>query len=298
MKNRKLKAILAIASAIAMLTVSMAGFAATVSTLTKYNLTAGKVDVTTTVTEATNDSLITYLVQDEASKIDDENGIVYIDQKKVVNGSATFNYVIDKDNMTASLSGTTVTMGTNNPANTNLATSLAFQTYATQTGAGELYTVTYSNATIGNDETTVATITAADGYEIDFYTITGDETEHEYTGPVTLAYGKDITNVAVSEQEKAPVVSGDYSDCVAEGKGVKYTQVINVESAGTATIAEIGLYWNGMRYPAMVSETEKATTTAAVQIIDPNTTEKVADAAPYYIVGNKMYKVDGTVWFE
>ena len=298
MKSRKLKAVLAIASAIAMLTVSMAGFAATVSTLTKYNLAdSTKVDVQTTVTDATDNSLITYLVTDPNSKIDEVNDIVYIDQKKVSGGSAVFNYVIAKENM-ASLSSTTVTMGTNNPANTNLTTSLAFQTYATQTGDGDLYTVTYSNETIGNNETTVATIEAAPGYEIDFYTITDDETEHEYTGPVTLAYGKDITNVAVSEQEKAPTVSGDYSDCVAEGNGVKYTQVINVESAGTATIEEIGLYWNGMRYPAMVSETEKATTTAAVQIIDPNTTEKVADAAPYYIVGNKMYKVDGTVWFE
>lgn len=298
MKSRKLKAILAIASAIAMLTVSMAGFAATVNTLTKYNLTDGKVDVQTTVTGATDDSLITYLVQDEASKIDATNKIVYIDQKKVSGGSAVFNYVIDKDNI-ASLSSTTVSMGTNNPSNTNLATSLAFQRYETQTGAGELYTVTYSNATIGNNETTVATITAADGYEIDFYTITGDTTQHEYTGPVTLAYGKDITSVVVAVQEMAPVVSGGYtgSEALPEG-GISYTQVINVESAGTATIAEIGLYWNGMRYPAMVSETEKATTTAAVQIIDPNTDAAAADAAPYYIVGNKMYKVDGTVWFE
>lgn len=263
MKSRKLKAIFAALSATAIMATAMTGFAAATTT---YDAVNNKVIVTETV-KADAGKEVTYLVKSN-------NQIVYIDQATAdESGNATFSYKIAGGKLAEDLS-TVATFGTDGAnAVTGGSPSLALKKFSDIDA--EMYTVTFTKAIAGNDDTAHATVAAKDGYEITDVKINGA------TQGVVKQVELDIDDELIVEAKKAytaPTINaeettvGEMTDDTSLNDGKTYQAITTVISyTGDFEAGDIGVVCGEYYYPAMVAKGGKA----AVKLILPDGAENV-----------------------
>ncbi len=261
MKSRNLKAIFASVLTVALLATAMTGFAATVTTTSKYNTGNDRVEVTTNVSDATANSEVTYLVKNGAGDI------VYIDQDTAVNGAVSFEYKIAQSKIAGY--ATTVKFGTDSTdtfAGTGVE-DLGFAPLADQ--SGETYTVTYANDVVaaGIGETVTANIEAKDGYEIVDVKVNN---ESKGVAASVVVDNDDVITVETKEVEVTPSIQ-----VVKNLEGTTFTAVI----IPTGNIAEFGVEYDGASYPSLEADKTKI---AAVQLILPEGTVVTEDSFNTY----------------
>lgn len=259
MKSRKLKAVLAAVSALAVLATAMTGFAATTTT---YNTGSDKVNVTATL-PATNGDEVTYLVTtgDGADKGVSGTNIVYIDQQKAENNEVKFEYKVDKKYITTL--NTTVTTGSNGA--TVAAEQLTLN--AVSATAKENYTVEYYQlvdsdyvaiTAVGNAEADLyAKVVAADNYKVDKVYV-NDVEEAGVTAEAFAITVDEIGKVTadVSVKEVTPVINGKVEDSKLAADGDyagKYVNSAIIAYDGT-TVTEVGVKYNDVKYPAILDD--------------------------------------------
>ncbi|MBQ4629865.1 MAG: hypothetical protein IJB70_02640 [Clostridia bacterium] len=264
MKSRKLKAILAALSAVAVMATAMTGFAAT----TTYDATTGKVSVKETVT-ADPDKEVTYLV-----KSNDQ--IVYIDQATANDaGEAVFEYKIAAGKLADDLS-TTATFGTDGNGVTGGDSVLKLYGYKDDSTSFENCTVDYDYEIAGSEDTVTATLNVDDNYEIVSYTIDNGEKISFTTKAVTLTNGQKITAVETKKTYVAPTINAQETVVGAmeddSSLGETYKAITTVISyTGDFTDGAIGVICGDYYYPAKVAKDGKA----AVKLILPEGSKDV-----------------------
>lgn len=251
MKSRKFKAVLAAVSAIAVLATAMTGFAANISTVTKYNLAdATKASVTTTVEGLTKkDAEVTLLVSAPGAGVNG-SGISYIDQKAASDGTAVFTYQLDK----AALSdATAATVITGNDAQEDVdGNNAKLDVVPLTSQSGDHYTVNYGDTThIGKGDTTlIVNIVVDDGYELETVTIDGTEqTEVKATYSVNVSNGVQPTVVAKTKA-KQTTVDIAASGLVIDNKSDTKSAITVIKVTGETTGYEIGVNYKGYTFPA------------------------------------------------
>ncbi len=279
MKSRNLKAIFASVLTVALLATAMTGFAANVATTTIYNTGYDKVEVTTTVTNATDNSEVTYLVKSGSD-------IVYIDQDTAEGGTVQFVYKIAKEKIEEYSSD--VTFGTNADDSFDGDTGTLGIVGLTDVVA-ETYTITYvEDAAVLGEEVTV-NITVADNYEITDI-IVGDESKGSDNTTFKVAYGTSI-DVKTKEAEKTPAISV-YKDL----DGTTFTAVIIPDG----NIDEFGIQYalfndkDGNPITKLYKSLEKdMSKPAAVQLILPEDKAEVPldGFKPYFKVDDEISNV-------
>ena len=278
MKSRKFKAVLAAVSAIAVLATAMTGFAAAanVTTVTTYG-TGDKASVEVTVTGATPNSEVTYLVNTSGNGVSNSK-IVYIDQKTASSsGAVEFNYQFDKsvDNGF----DTTVTMGSG--SGDTFTGDLDLGINEADSAAGTNCTIT-TKAYGEGDLTKSVVVAANDGYEIVEVKVDGDVQDLASGFVFNVAKNAEVTAIAapkVSDAYAYPVVSDvDPSTNV-------YTAIIKAGGC-----FETGVYYGDVRYPAAA---KTGITGVQVKLGDAELTAN--DFTTYFMTdADTMYKADGT----
>ena len=256
MKSRKLKAILAALSAVAVMATAMTGFAATKTT---YDVDSKKVIVEETVTAEAGKE-VTYLV-----KSNDQ--IVYIDQATAnESGTATFSYKIAGDKLAADLS-TTATFGTDGDTTVTGGSDVLALAKFENVDATE-YTVTFTKAITGSEDTANATIDAKSGYEITDVKINGET--QGVVNTVSLKIGDDLV-VEAKKAYTAPTISAESTENTTDViDGVTYNSKVTIIAA-TGDYKSVGVKCKGIYYPALKVENGKA----AVKLILPDGSENV-----------------------
>lgn len=176
MKNNLLKSVAAAATASALLFSTVTSFAATATTVTKYNATSKKVDVTSSISGVAENTMVTYLAS-KAGTVKDAEDIVYIGQKTIDSTEkAEFSYTIDAGEVGKVLAQ--VKYGSNVDAT---ATALNNGDTSTTVQYGKLTTSGYgcditAPEYIGNGEENVeVTVTPKPGYELKLVSVNGSE---------------------------------------------------------------------------------------------------------------------------
>ncbi|MBQ4527659.1 MAG: hypothetical protein II998_06280 [Clostridia bacterium] len=286
MKSRKLKAILAALSAVAVMATAMTGFAAAT---TEYDLATGKVIVEETVTAEAGKE-VTYLV-----KSGDQ--IVYIDQATAdaTTGAVKFNYKIAGSKI--------VNLETDVSYGTDGATAVTggddeLDLYGYANVEGENYTITYNKPITGNGDTTIATIEVEQGYEIESVTIGGVAQVAPFDASYEVANG-----VAVVVTTKAAYVAPEFTpddEPVADLENPEepsYAQVFKVNESVEEYGLMFALFKGAIKlYPAAKTNADGY---GAVKIVLPTNYKTTAQTdAPefksYYKADGKYYYADGT----
>lgn len=177
MKNNLLKSVAAAATASALLFSTVTSFAAaTATTVTKYNATSKKVDVTSSISGVAENTMVTYLAS-KAGTVKDAEDIVYIGQKTIDSTEkAEFSYTIDAGEVGKVLAK--VKYGSNVDAT---AAALNDGDTSTTVQYGKLTTSGYgcditAPEYIGNGEENVeVTVTPKPGYELKLVSVNGSE---------------------------------------------------------------------------------------------------------------------------
>lgn len=299
MKSRKLKAVLAAVSALAVLATAMTGFAAIdTTTTTIYNTAdAGKGTVEVDVTGLTPDSEVTYLVKSEGAGVND-TGIVYIDQATAdENGAAEFNYKIAHSAINSAY-GTVITMGSDTDEMTGYDTTLGI-TALNDVTEGQNYTIVYTEDAYADDDEVNVAIAPATGYVIKSITFDGVAQDVNQT-----AFTVDPTAVILVETELAEQEPGIAEEVtVVENTGFVDT---NLNLGGqdmteysdrpvktslikiSGTPDEVGVYVPGIaRFKAQRGDSEYV----AVVVIGES--GKELTTIPYYAVDGKAYTPAG-----
>lgn len=245
MKSRKLKAVLAAVSALAVLATAMTGFAATVSTTTTYNGTDGKVSVTAEVTGVNGE--VTYLAKTADSAGVSGSGILYIDQKTSSDGSAKFEYKVDPD-VIYNLE-TSVTLGTDGTEAITQPTDGLGLTATSNVTEGT-YSITYNEVAYGNGDTKLtAVIKAIGNNEIASVTI-GTELQEvglaSYDVPVTNGVPATVV-VTTKSADTAPSVEGSVT---RDNSASPYSATTIIKVTGDRTGYEVGVSYKGYTFPA------------------------------------------------
>lgn len=269
MKSRNLKAIFASVLTVALLATAMTGFAATVTTTSTYNTGSDRVAVTTSVSDATANSEVTYLVKNNAGDI------VYIDQDTAVNGAVIFDYKIAQSKIADY--ATTVKFGTDSTDTFTGTGTEDLGFVELQTQDTETYTVNYANDVVaaGIGEKVTANIAAKDGYEI-----VNVKVNEESKGVVASVEvdNDDVITVETKASKVAPAIQ-----VYKKLEGTTFTSVIIPTGDG---ITEFGIEYalfEGVAKQYKSLETD-LTKTAAVRLILPEGTEAAeADFAPYFV---------------
>ncbi len=245
MKSRKLRAVLAVLSAVAVLATAMTGFAtATVTTLTEYNANDDYAHVVSTVTGANGD--VTYLATTSGDKGVSSSGILYIDQKTAEGASITFDYYVAKSAIDGAI--TTLALGTNGTEEINDADK-TLEIYSATDIDGEGYTITYSPDYYGNSDGSVtAVIKAEEGYEIKSITIAGQNQDISATVFSVPVIEGELAAVVVNAQQAVLTPSVVVLPTEGEEDG-KYTLTTIFKIAGD--FEEVGVKYNGMDFPAV-----------------------------------------------
>ncbi len=271
MKSRKLKAIFAALSAVAVMATAMTGFAAATTT---YDLANNKVVVSETVRTAEAGKEVTYLVKSN-------DNIVYIDQATADNtGSATFNYKIAVDKLDVNLS-TLATFGTDGDTPiTDGSDVLPLAKFGDDNA--ETYTVEFTKAITGSEDTANATIVAKDGYEITAVKING-EAQVDFVGTVELKIG-DVLVVETQPQQTDVVIndSAKYVEFDDANDAYLATCVITFTGDKSEAIGKIGMIYENHFYPALAAEGGKA----AVQLKLPEKIGTVTEDDFYAEIDN------------
>ncbi len=282
MKSRKFKAVLAAVSAIAVLATAMTGFAATINTVTTYNLTdPAKASVVTTVTlDSKDDAEVTLLVSAPGAGVNG-SGISYIDQKAASDGTAVFTYQLDK----AALSDATAAVVTSgNDANEGTATGNLGVTVLNDVDE-TMYTITYTEDAYGaGDDLVNVAIAAKTDYEITDVTV---GTESKGAGDMTIEVDP-AANIVVTAQAKvtAPSLSGlAIHEDVDEVNGTTSTTTI-MQVVGNPT--EVGVAYAGYTYKAMKTDSEYVAITLKAKT--DNNIDKT-DIKAYYVADDKTTEV-------
>ncbi len=282
MKSKKIIAM--IVAFAAFMAVATSGLAA-VTTTTTYNADAEKVLVEVNVTDASENSEVTYLVKNG------EN-IVYIDQKPANGtGAVNFTYRIDKDDI-ADLK-TTVKFGTNGAksiddtkpldlANKNVVINGDEGSAIVELSSVQDFAQGKEVAVIGNADTTYVRVTAVGEYKVDSVTI-GGVPQNDISGTFTMLGNQPIV-VTTSKKEVTPSVSVEtITETIEfENDADADAEIINAEGM-VSTIAfvkptgspnVIGVKVGDDIYPALnvdKTTTYNPNTIYAVRIIDKDT---------------------------
>lgn len=256
MKSKKIIAmIVAFAAFMAVATSGLA--AATVTTLTTYDVANEKVIVDVDVSGASNGSEVTYLVTNS------DGNIVYIDQKTAsTTGAVEFDYKIAKADIPNLV--TKVKFGTNgvekitdteplNLVNANIA-------YDTNQAIVGLYAdeeCTKEINVLGTENKTYLSVEAKEGYEVVKVTVDGEEVtsnstvyEIEGNGAIvveTKAAEQSVTST--NEDVSSTVISNDENAEDVVGKEVNVT--LFKVTAGTPT--KVGVKIGDVEYPALTT---------------------------------------------
>ena len=257
MKSRKLKAIFAALSAVAVMATAMTGFAAATTT---YDLANNKVVVTETV-KADPGKEVTYLVKSNEQ-------IVYIDQTTANDaGNATFSYKIAGEKLAADLS-TQATFGTDGDnAVTEGSATLALAKF-NNVDVDE-YTVTFTKAIAGNGDKAEATIAAKDRYEITDVKINGVSKGAVKTVELSI---DDKLTVETKKSYVEPTISAESTeDTKVVIDGVEYAAKVTIIAA-KGDYKSVGVNCKDVYYPALKVNSDGK---AAVQLILPNGSKNV-----------------------
>ncbi len=262
MKSRKLRAVLAALSAIAVLATAMTGFAATVTTTTKYLTNADYVHVTSVVTGANGQ--VTYLAKTTEGNGVNSTGIIYIDQAEATGDSITFDYMVDKsviDGIT-----TEVALGTDGTEDiTNADPTIGLYATPADVVTAE-YTIAYDSDYYGNgDDFVTAVITPAAGLELEEVTIGGEEADLSGTYEVPVNGDGTLPSIAVTTKlsEVTPSVNKEITTVTELGDG-KYEAVTILSVVGNPE--EVGVTYGEWEFPALGAVNEGGY--VAVTIID------------------------------
>lgn len=198
MKNNLLKSVAAAATASALLFTTVTSFAATATTVTTYK-GGSKVRVTSTITGAPADKMITYLASSgKNGAVNTETDIKYIGQKTVpADGNVSFSY--DIDDATVGTTVATVRYGSDDAAT---ATDLNKDTartvvYGALTVSKTNCEVNVDKTNIGNGESATVTVQPNAGYEIKMVSINGAELSDSTAATYTVPYAENMEFIAV-----------------------------------------------------------------------------------------------------
>jgi len=259
MKSRKLRAVFAALSAIAVLATAMTGFAATVTTTATYNADADYVHVTSTVTGANGD--VTYLATTSDEYGVNSSGILYIDQKEATGASIEFDYYVDKDVIDGAVSS--VVLGTNGTASIEQPNN-GIGIKAANTVDAEGYTVTFKEDYYGGgDGSLTAYVEAKPGYELEEVYINGEAVElaASYSVPVLANGNRRSITAKVEQTYVTPSETHEY----IYGTDVNGNNTLTAVFAPVGTYTEVGVTYYGYEFPAPMAGGNGYT---AVQIVD------------------------------
>ena len=245
MKSRKLRAVLAALSAVAVLATAMTGFAATVTTTTEYYANESYAHVISVVSGANGD--VTYLATTSADEGVSSSGILYIDQKYTSGEDITFDYYVNKGAIDGT--NTTLALGTNGTASITQPDD-GIKIYSTNDVDAEGYTITYSGFYGNGDEAVTAVIEAKANYEIKGIKINGVDVEDittttTFTVPVIDGQLAEVI-VDVEKQVLTPSVEILPTEAVEDGK---HTLTTVFKLAGE--FEAVGVKYNGVEFPAV-----------------------------------------------
>ncbi len=270
----KCRSIVAIAVAIVVSSFGAVGFAADVNTTTTYNTNSNKIEVGTSVTGATSDSEVTYIVKSDGK-------VVYIVQDTAEDGKVNFTYKIDKDKI-ASDYITSVKFGSSaeDEKFDGIGTdSLGIKTLQ-QAEDDKNYTIVYPGNEIawGFGETVTASVVPKSGYEVVSISVNG-EIQETINNTLDIKYGDEIT-AEVKEIVVEPALT--YIDLGLEdetgaNEGLK-SRIAILKPQGE--VKEIGVVYNGEFYKSSVN------VMSAVKIIFPKDEVKCEFHGAYKIDGN------------
>lgn len=263
MKSRKLRAVFAALSAVAVLATAMTGFAATVTTTTEYHTTNNEyAHVTSVVTGANGD--VTYLATTAADAGVSSSGILYIDQKPVVDGTVTFDYLVKKSDIAGV--ETKLALGTNGTESISHKYSASLLINATKNVDAEGYTIEYGKAIYGNGDGYVpAVITAKPGYEIQEVKIDGQVVELAASYNVPVHANGSLKRVEV-KAESTYVTPEIGAPVIQEGKTDDEKPQCTAILKPIGTWTEVGVTYMGYEFPATGSP--NADGYVAVRLVD------------------------------
>ncbi|MBR5505060.1 MAG: hypothetical protein IKV73_01960 [Clostridia bacterium] len=259
MKSRKFKAVLAAVSAIAVLATAMTGFAATINTVTTYNVgSTNKATVRTIVSGLENKTAeVTLLVKTVPGAGVGGSAIAYIDQKPASAGEAIFEYQLDKTALSDATQATVISGNTDGEAVTNTAGNddLNVKNLADDVQTG--YTISYENEAYGNgDGNVTAMVTVTDATK-KIKSITVGENDYTATpGAVVVPVKADGSLETINVELEANEVEASVTDKVITAKPVngKYEVVAIVKYEGT-TVNEVGVTYEGQEFRSVHDDT-------------------------------------------
>ncbi len=262
MKNNLLKSVAAAATASALLFSTVTSFAATATTVTTYK-SVNKVGVKSTITGATEGTMITYLASSgKDGAVTTEKDIKYIGQKTVpADGNVSFSY--DIDGATVGKTVATVRYGSddaatatdlNNDAAKEIVCGALTITKNNCTVKINNVAVTDDNAstfTIGNGENLTVNIEADAGYEVKEVYVNGEpKTLMEST--TNIEYDSTGTQLAVIcgavSDESHPRVVGVRSYAEADKKMVGLLCSKSAPTGSTVTFGVVAKTANNSAY--------------------------------------------------
>jgi len=305
MKSRKLKAVLAAVSAIAVLATAMTGFAAaTVVTTTRYNCGDNFAQVTTTVSGlAKEDAEVTLKVTSGGGDGVNASGISYIDQQTAEGGIATFEYTIDK---TLIGTATDVAVSVGNDCEDAIdAGALGVGTTTGTKGNYYNYQPNDPNVVYAGTETVLSSFSlgqkAIDAGAVGFQYIKVNDKKYygfnavpvEYVGgvpslpsissnvdPITLHFVMGTT-ATYTLQSADPITNGDSS-----------VSTPILLSSASGNVQELGVIYDGVRYPSLDVANRAAVITLVPAAGDTIDTAKIT---PYYMVNDICYDESNAV---
>ncbi len=258
-KMKKMKTVLAVVAALAVMATAMTGFAATVNTVTKYNMNSTYAGVTTTVSGATGD--VTLLVTTTEGSGVNGSGILYVDQKTATGSDVVFDYSVVKSNINNL--ETEVILGTTGAAITQPEDGLGIN--ALNTRVGDHYTVEFGWTAYGaGDGDVSASITAEEGYEITEIKI-GGVVQPLQAGHM-IAH-EDLDDIIVTTQRSVQTPEMDEAVYAYAAEDDKYAGTAIIKISGDMSDAyETGVIYGGNRYKAIGEVNDNGY--IAVKIID------------------------------
>jgi len=263
--------------ACALVAVMLLGTTAFAATTTTTTYDGEYITVSTTVTGATGDEQVTYLVHNSADADIADSEIVYINQKPATSGSATFDYKVAMTDAEAPNMATKIISGSTSGA--ALATAgdnidLENIVIDNQTGEDGIYTL--SKAWIGTEDE--ATLTLVDGNWL--------VNDVEYTGPITVTEGATYVITKGEEEPELPSLKHDKAESSGDG-AEKYVTVF-------ATFANLP---EGAEYGVQLTVNGEAVFFKALGNVDGKYAVKLVDNGTGLLAGehsvNACYFVDG-----
>lgn len=284
MKSRKLKAVLAAVSAIAVLATAMTGFAAaTITTSTQYNPAQAGVAIVRTQVSGVSAEQYTLLVKaGEGGAGVDGNGTLFIFQSS----TPDFNYKISTDPAIIGTDPLQAQVITGNNLGVTDETTLNIKE-ARDSYNGVNFTMQPNDDLdyIGTEVIDVAFV-ANDGYQMDRVVSNGKEYLYGFNS-VELPFKNGSINSVGLEYATSEITNDVViSDVTKIADGTKVTTVMKV--VGNPT--EVGVIYDGHAYKSLAEDATFVAITldgAGEITIDEN------EVTPYYVLDGVYYDADG-----